>query len=115
MFELLILQGAQAGLSWATILRKRENYRHAFNAFDPLLMAQYDDEKVAALLADSGIVRNRAKVAASIQNAKACLVLTASGQWPVIQCFSVAIRRWCPDSKSMDLDGRGAGQDGTVG
>jgi len=80
LFELLILEGAQAGLSWATILKKRENYRLAFNGFDPLLIARYDDEKVAALLADSGIVRNRAKVAASIQNAKACLALTASGQ-----------------------------------
>ena len=80
LFELLILEGAQAGLSWATILKKRENYRHAFNGFDPLLIARYDDEKVAALLADSGIVRNRAKVAASIQNAKACQALTASGQ-----------------------------------
>jgi len=80
LFELLILEGAQAGLSWATILKKRENYRRAFNGFDPLLIARYDDEKVAALLADSGIVRNRAKVAASIKNAKACLALTASGQ-----------------------------------
>jgi len=80
LFELLILEGAQAGLSWATILKKRENYRRAFNGFDPLLIARYDDEKVAALLADSGIVRNRAKVAASIQNAKAFLAITASGQ-----------------------------------
>lgn len=80
LFELLILEGAQAGLSWATILKKRENYRRAFNGFVPLIIAQYDGEKVAALLADSGIVRNRAKVAASIQNAKAYLALTASGQ-----------------------------------
>lgn len=80
LFELLILEGAQAGLSWATILKKRENYRRAFNGFDPLLIARYDDEKVAALLADSGIVRNHAKVAASIQNAKAFLAITASGQ-----------------------------------
>ena len=80
LFELLILEGAQAGLSWATILKKRENYRRAFNGFDPLLIARYDDEKVAALLADSGIVRNRAKVAATIQNAKAFLAITASGQ-----------------------------------
>ena len=80
LFELLILEEAQAGLSWATILKKRENYRLAFNGFDPLLIARYDDEKVAALLADSGIVRNRAKVAASIQNARAFLAITASGQ-----------------------------------
>lgn len=80
LFELLNLEGAQAGLSWATILKKRENYRRAFDGFDPALVARYDDDKVAALLADSGIVRNRAKVAAAIQNAKAYLVLTAEGQ-----------------------------------
>jgi DNA-3-methyladenine glycosylase I len=80
LFELLILEGAQAGLSWATILRKRENYRRAFDGFDPVLIARYDDEKVAALLANAGIVRNRAKVAATIQNARAYLALTANGQ-----------------------------------
>ena len=80
LFELLILEGAQAGLSWSTILKKRENYRLAFDGFDPALIARYGDEKVAALLADSGIVRNRAKVAAAIQNAKAYLVLTADGR-----------------------------------
>ncbi|PKO86823.1 MAG: DNA-3-methyladenine glycosylase I [Betaproteobacteria bacterium HGW-Betaproteobacteria-10] len=79
LFELLILEGAQAGLSWSTILKKRENYRRAFDAFDPALIACYDDEKVAALLADPGIVRNRAKVAATIQNARAYLALTANG------------------------------------
>jgi len=80
LFELLILEGAQAGLSWATILKKRENYRRAFDGFDPVLIARYDDQKVAALLADSGIVRNRAKVAAAIRNAKAYLALTADGR-----------------------------------
>ena len=80
LFELLILEGAQAGLSWATILKKRENYRRAFDAFDPALIARYGDEKVAALLADPGIVRNRAKVAAAIHNAQAYLALTADGQ-----------------------------------
>jgi DNA-3-methyladenine glycosylase I len=80
LFELLILEGAQAGLSWATILRKRENYRRAFDSFDPGSIALYDDQKVAALLADAGIVRNRAKVAAAIQNARAYLTLTADGQ-----------------------------------
>ena len=80
LFELLILEGAQAGLSWATILKKRDHYRRVFDGFQPHLIAQYDDAKVAALLADPGIVRNRAKVAASIQNAKAYLELTASGQ-----------------------------------
>lgn len=80
LFELLILEGAQAGLSWATILKKREHYRLVFDGFQPSLIAQYDDAKVAALLADPGIVRNRAKVAACIQNAKAYLELRASGQ-----------------------------------
>lgn len=79
LFELLILEGAQAGLSWATVLKKRENYRHAFDGFDPLRIACYDDEKVAALLADAGIIRNRAKVAASIQNARSFLALTVDG------------------------------------
>ena len=79
LFELLILVGAQAGLSWATILKKRENYRLAFDGFDPHLIAGYGDDKVAPLLSDPGIVRNRAKVAATIQNARAFLALTADG------------------------------------
>ena len=80
LFELLILEGAQAGLSWATILKKRDHYRQVFDGFDPRRIAQYDEAKVAALLADPGIVRNRAKIAATIQNAKAFLELTAGGQ-----------------------------------
>ena len=80
LFELLILEGAQAGLSWATILKKREHYRQVFDGFDPHLIALYNDAKVAALLSDSGIVRNRAKVAATIQNAKAYLELTEHDQ-----------------------------------
>lgn len=80
LFELLILEGAQAGLSWSTILKKREHYRRAFDGFDPQVIARYGDDKVAALLADPGIVRNRAKVAATIGNAGAYLALTANGQ-----------------------------------
>ena len=80
LFELLILEGAQAGLSWSTILKKRDHYRQVFDGFHPHLIAYYGEAKVAALLADPGIVRNRAKVAATIQNAKAFLELTASGQ-----------------------------------
>ncbi len=80
LFELLILEGAQAGLSWATILKKRDRYRQVFDGFRPDLIARYDDAKVASLLADPGIVRNRAKVAATIQNARSFLQLTASGQ-----------------------------------
>lgn len=74
-FEFLILEGAQAGLSWSTILKKRDNYRRAFDQFDPRLVAAYDDAKVAQLLADSGIVRNRAKIAAAISNARAFLAI----------------------------------------
>ncbi|TAK14013.1 MAG: DNA-3-methyladenine glycosylase I [Anaerolineae bacterium] len=73
LFEMLLLEGAQAGLSWITILRKRENYRLAFDGFDPRRIAAYDDDKVAALLANPGIVRNRLKVAAFIKNAAAFL------------------------------------------
>ena len=80
LFELLILEGAQAGLSWSTILKKRENYRAAFDRFDPSVIARYDEAKVASLLADSGIVRNRAKIAATIQNAKSFLDITKSGK-----------------------------------
>ena len=71
LFESLILDGAQAGLSWTTILRKRENYRKAFDGFDPELVARYDDAKVAELLSDAGIVRNRQKIASAIGNARA--------------------------------------------
>lgn len=76
LFELLILEGAQAGLSWSTVLKKRESYRQAFDQFDPHKIAQYDDAKVAQLLANPGIIRNRLKVAASITNAKSFLALT---------------------------------------
>jgi DNA-3-methyladenine glycosylase I len=73
LFELLILEGAQAGLSWITILRKRDHYRKAFNGFDVKRIAKYDQRKVTALLSNPGIVRNRLKVAASIQNARSFL------------------------------------------
>ncbi len=73
LFEFLILEGAQAGLSWTTILNKRENYRKAYNKFDPKKVAKFDDAKQKKLLQDPGIVRNRLKVAASVTNAKAFL------------------------------------------
>jgi DNA-3-methyladenine glycosylase I len=73
LFEFLILEGAQAGLSWSTILKKRNNYRRAFDNFDARKIAKYDSRKVKSLLADAGIVRNRLKIAATIQNAKAFL------------------------------------------
>ncbi len=77
LFEFLVLEGAQAGLSWETILRKRNRYREVFDHFDPALVARYGEEKVAALLADPGIVRNRLKIAAAVANAKAFLKLQA--------------------------------------
>ena len=73
LFEFLILEGAQAGLSWSTILNKRENYRKAFDRFDPRKVARYDEEKLATLLADPGIVRNRLKVRGTVTNARAFL------------------------------------------
>ncbi len=73
LFEFLILEGAQAGLSWSTILKKRENYLRAFDNFDAQKVARYDSRKVKKLLADAGIVRNRLKIAAAIRNAKAFL------------------------------------------
>ena len=73
LFEFLVLEGAQAGLSWELILKRRESYREAFDGFDPARVAAYDDAKVAELLANPGIVRNRQKVAAAIGNARAFL------------------------------------------
>ena len=73
MFEFLILEGMQAGLSWMTILRKRENYRFAFDQFDPLAIALYDQQKIEDLLTNPGIVRNRRKVESAIQNARVFL------------------------------------------
>ena len=73
LFEFLILEGAQAGLSWNTILNKRENYRKAFDGFDPGRIAQYDRRKMQKLLADPGIVRNKLKIASALENANAFL------------------------------------------
>ncbi len=75
LFEFLILEGAQAGLSWDTILKKRENYRAAFDCFDAKRIARYDRRKMQALMRDAGIVRNRLKIAAAAQNAKAFLAV----------------------------------------
>lgn len=75
LFAFLVLEGAQAGLSWLTILKKRENYRKAFHAFDCERIARYTDADVARLLADAGIVRNRLKIASAIQNARSVLAI----------------------------------------
>lgn len=79
LFELLILEGAQAGLSWSTVLKKRESYRLAFDHFDPRKIARYDDNKISELLNNPGIIRNKLKVAATITNAKAYLALKKDG------------------------------------
>jgi DNA-3-methyladenine glycosylase I len=78
LFEMLILEGAQAGLSWLTVLKKRENYRSAMDGFDPEQIARYDDQEIARLLADEGIIRNRLKIASTITNARAFLQVCSS-------------------------------------
>lgn len=99
LFELLNLEGAQAGLSWITILRKRDNYRRLFDGFDAETVARYDDTKIEALLQDPGIVRNRLKVESTVSNAQAYLALHEGGEsfagflWsfvggePIVNCF----------------------------
>ena len=79
LFEMLVLEGAQAGLSWSTILKKREGYRAAFADFDPAVVARFGDDDVARLLADPGIVRNRLKVESTVANARALLALRGTG------------------------------------
>ncbi len=79
MFEFLILEGAQAGLSWSTILHRREGYRAAFAGFDPLVVARFGPQDVERLMADPGIIRNRAKVTSAIANARAALALEEAG------------------------------------
>ncbi|WP_432822828.1 DNA-3-methyladenine glycosylase I [Trichloromonas sp.] len=75
LFEFLVLEGAQAGLSWLTILKKRDNYRRAFHGFDPQRVARYSDADLQRLLADSGIVRNRLKIESAVKNARGVLAL----------------------------------------
>lgn len=77
LFEMIVLDGAQAGLSWITILRKRENYRRAFDGFDAEKVARYGERKVATLLGDAGIVRNRMKIESAIRNARVVLDIRA--------------------------------------
>lgn len=123
LFEFLVLEGAQAGLSWSTILRKRDAYRRAFDRFDPRKVARYDTRKVAALLADAGIVRNRAKIASAIKNAKAFLDVQAEFgsfdvyQWRFVDGRPIQNRRRAladipprstqSDAMSKDLKSRG--------
>jgi DNA-3-methyladenine glycosylase I len=86
LFEFLVLEGAQAGLSWITVLRKRDAYRRAFDGFDPERVARYDARKIARLLGDAGIVRNRAKIESAVKNARAFLaVQEAHGSFDAYQ------------------------------
>ena len=80
LFEKLVLDGFQAGLSWLIILRKRENFQRAFSGFDPVKIARYRPAKVAALMNDAGIVRNRAKIEGTIANARGFLAILEEGQ-----------------------------------
>lgn len=123
LFEFLILEGAQAGLSWAIILKKRESYREAFDHFDPAIVARYDKRKQAALLANGGIVRNRLKIESAIDNAKAFLAVQDEtgafdsyiwsfvdgrpkpNAWPSLQ--AVPARTEESDAMSKDLKRRG--------
>jgi len=121
LFEFLILEGAQAGLSWETILRKRENYRKAFDNFDARKIAAFDKRKVKSLLADSGIVRNRLKINAAIQNAKAFLAIQQEFAsfdayvWRIVNGKPIKRKRGVPvlaytlesDALSRDLIRRG--------
>jgi DNA-3-methyladenine glycosylase I len=80
LFELLILEGAQAGLSWITVLRKRENYRKVFDNFDPAKIARYTDAKKAKLLLNEGIIRNRLKIDSAVKNAQAYIAMKKNGE-----------------------------------
>ena len=103
LFEFLVLEGAQAGLSWETILRKRAAYRRAFDRFAPAKVARYGARDVARLMADEGIVRNRAKITAAIANARAFLDTRA-----VFGSFDAYVWRWRdPAALSKDLRARG--------
>lgn len=123
LFEFLILEGAQAGLSWLTILRKREAYRRAFDGFDPERVARYDARRVARLLADAGIVRNRLKIESAVKNARAFLEVQqefgsfAAYQWRFVEGRPI-VNRWraqgevpartaLSDTISKDLKRRG--------
>lgn len=123
LFEFLVLEGAQAGLSWITILRKRDAYRRAFDGFDPQKVARYGKRKGSALLADAGIVRNRAKIESAIKNARAFLEVQAefgsfdAYQWRFVEGRPIRNRwrdiREIPastvrsDALSKDLKSRG--------
>jgi DNA-3-methyladenine glycosylase I len=104
LFEMLILEGAQAGLSWDTILKRRLSYRECFANFDPALVAEFDDEKTQELLANPGIIRNRAKVASAVKNAQAFLAVQreygsfAKYIWGFVDGTQIVTRRAATDA-----------------
>ena len=116
LFEFLILEGAQAGLSWSTILNKREAYRKAFHGFNPARVAKYDAGKVRELLANEGIVRNKLKISAAIGNARAFLAVQKefgsfnsyiwqfTGGNPRINQFTKSLPAQTPESEAMSKD-----------
>ena len=124
LFEKLILDGFQAGLSWITVLRKRENFRYAFDGFNPVLIAKYDNAKIEALMIDKGIVRNRAKIQSTILGARIWLEIMEAGKgafadylWsfvhgePVINAIQDAENKptQSPASRTMSENLRGRG------
>lgn len=130
LFEFLILEGAQAGLSWDTILKKRENYRTALDGFNPGKIAAYDSRKIRSLMQDSGIIRNRLKIASTIHNASAFLKVQTEfgsfdvyiwqfvGNRPILNCWrsakQVPARTPQSDAMSKDLKKRGFSFVGTT-
>ena len=118
LFEFLILEGAQAGLSWDTILKKRENYRAAFDNFDPKKIARYDRRKIQSLMNDAGIIRNHLKIASAAQNAKAFLNVQSefgsfdayiwqfTGGTPIVNAWHSAkqVPASTPESDAMSKD-----------
>ena len=104
LFEFIILEGAQAGLSWYTVLRKRESYRAAFDNFEPEIVAEYDDAKVAELLGNPGIIRNRLKVHAAIGNAKG--FLDVQKEFGSFDAYIWGFVRRCRDSSHIARVGR---------
>jgi DNA-3-methyladenine glycosylase I len=118
LFEFLVLEGAQAGLSWRTVLRKREGYRRAFHGFDPERVARYGDKDVARLLSDPGIIRNRAKVASAVGNARLVIAVRAEfgsfgaylwrfvGNRPIVNRFRTLseLPSTSPESVAMSRD-----------
>ena len=130
LFEFIVLDGAQAGLSWETILKKREAYRAAFNNFEPAIVARYGDDKIAELLGNAGIVRNRLKISSAVRNASAYLkVQEEFGSFdtyiwgfvdgrPIVNRYKVfgAIPAYTAESDAMskDLKARGFNFVGTI-